>query len=316
MIDMTNPNKPHRSPKLFIMGECLVDIVVDPFGKQHRLFGGSPANIAVNTHQLGMNPIICSALGRDEHGEYLFQTLKARSLSTDFIQWSKLRTSKVEMNQTGGSPHPTFFRGCDHDLTLTDAMIDAVKAADVLHFSYWPLTREPAKKTLFDLIDVARESGTKIAFDPNIHPDLMTDETISQEALFALLSKVDVIKPSLDDAYRLFGERADKETYMSRFEQFGIDLILMTLGKDGVFVSEKGHRSHYPTHARTVIDSTGAGDAFWSGFYGGYLHGRTIAFSVALAQTTSALALKQIGAITDLPSLEFLTAYVEKDVKL
>ena len=187
MTNLANKSTNYHEPTLFIVGECLVDVVVDALGKHHRLFGGSPANIAVNTHQLGLKPLICATIGYDDHGAYLLDTLKARGLITDFIQRSHLRTSKVVVNQTSGSPLPTFYRGCDYEIHLTEAMLEAVKSADVLHFSYWPLTKEPAKKTLMQLIDVAKAHGTKIAFDPNVHPDLSTHESITREALLALL---------------------------------------------------------------------------------------------------------------------------------
>jgi fructokinase len=119
----------------------------------------------------------------------------------------------------------------------------------------------------------------------------------------------------LDDAARLFDVEATKEVYMDKFEALGINLIMMTLGKDGVYVSHKKHRKHYPTYAKKIIDSTGAGDAFWSGFYGGYLNQYNLEDSIMLAQIASGFALRQIGAITDLPRIDDLAQYITKDVQ-
>lgn len=305
-----NYNKIIKSD-LFLIGETLVDIYIDYQGNQHILFGGSPANICVNTKQLGLNPILCSSIGNDHHGQFLQSKLNEYHINQAFITQCKGSTSTVKMNQTSASPIPLFKRGCDYQISLSSQMIQAVKDAKIFHFSFWPLTKEPAKTTVLELIKVAKENHTIVSFDPNIHKDLIGDDSISQDELMRILKAVDIIKPSLDDLERLFKQHLSKADYMSKLETFDIDLIMMTLGKDGVYVSYNKQRTLYPTKTKTVIDSTGAGDAFWAGFYAGYLNHYSIKDSINLAQTASAFALKQIGTIIDFPDVENLNKLIK-----
>jgi sugar/nucleoside kinase (ribokinase family) len=295
-----------KKSDLLLIGEALVDIFIDNQNQKHLLFGGSPANICINTKQLGLNPRLCSSIGKDSYGNLLLSKLESYHIDTSLVHRCSGKTSSVMVNQTEDSPVPTFYRGCDFNIELTDSLIESVKSTKILHFSYWPLTKEPSKSTVLTLIDIAKKNNTLISFDPNIHKDIINDDSITEKDLISVLKKVDIIKPSLDDLARLFGLDATLDVYMDKLESLDINLIMMTLGKNGVYVSHNKKRKHYPTYVKKVIDSTGAGDAFWSGFYGGYLNQYSIEDSVMLAQITSGFALKQIGAIIDLPHIDHL----------
>ena len=58
------------------------------------------------------------------------------------------------------------------------------------------------------------------------------------------------------------------------------------------------------TLATEVVDTTGAGDAFWSGFYTAIVKGYTIRQALTLGFAVSAYKLKYTGAVVDLPKLE------------
>lgn len=286
---------------VFICGEILIDIIEDYGGEEHRLFGGSPGNIAINTTQLGLKTKLFAAISHDHLGRALKQTLTFYNVDTSLLLEVERPQSYVKLKQTATTPIPTFSRGSDFILQCKDDVVEALQQSKIFHFSYWPLTREPSKSTVLSLINHAKDAGTLVSFDPNLHEALLHEDSISTPMLHALLSKVDIIKPSLDDASRLLGEGKTKEEYMTEFENFGIPLILMTLGKDGVYTSYHKTRTLFPTQAKNIVDATGAGDAFWSGLYSGLVEGLPLDHTVHLAQSVSALVLQALGAITPLP---------------
>jgi len=51
----------------------------------------------------------------------------------------------------------------------------------------------------------------------------------------------------------------------------GTRLVCLTLGGEGSYVLGDGANFHLPVNPIEVVDSTGAGDAFWSGFLSAYL---------------------------------------------
>ena len=116
---------------------------------------------------------------------------------------------------------------------------------------------------------------------------------------------MDVIKPSVDDAERLFGYGTTDE-YIKKFIDLGAKLVIMTLGEDGLIASDGKETFKLDSIANEVVDTTGAGDAFWSGFYAAIIKGYDVKEAIKLGNASSAYKLKYTGAVVDFPSLEDL----------
>jgi len=78
----------------------------------------------------------------------------------------------------------------------------------------------------------------------------------------------------------------------------------MTLGGEGAIVSNGKETIRFNTLASEIADTTGAGDAFWSGFYTAAIKGYRIKDSLELGFAVSAFKLKHVGALVNLPELE------------
>ena len=105
----------------------------------------------------------------------------------------------------------------------------------------------------------------------------------------------------------LFRSLFGKDTIDNQIDKFlglGAKLVIMTIGKAGAVVSNGCERIKIPTLATDVVDATGAGDAFWSGFYASIIKGYTVKEALYLASAVSAYKLKFLGAVVELPSIE------------
>ncbi len=296
-----------KSFDLVTFGETLIDVIAGDDQKTHHLVGGSPSNIAINVQQLGKKVAFVGAVGHDEHADLIRSTFNTYGLSGAYLKKMEGPTTEVHINQSDGSPVPHFKRGADFYIPYTDDLEKLIRSTKIFHFSYWPVSEEPARTTLLKCLAVAKEEGVMIAFDPNLHPGLNGPNAPTFETLEAILRQVDFIKPSLDDAARLFNMTLSPDEYMDRFEAYDIPLIILSLGKDGVLISDQKKRITLESKAVTVIDTTGAGDAFYSGFYASLLHGNSILDAAHDAQKVSAIVLNQIGALTQLPTIESIT---------
>jgi len=300
-----------RTHDLLLLGETLVDINTKPSGEVRKSFGGSCANIAINCRRLGFEANLCAALGNDKEGKFLLKTMQRHGINTSCVNTVEARTSEVYLRTGQLPPKPRFLRQADYQITYTHELKTLIQNSKIFHFSYWPLTKEPAKSVLLKALKDAVDANLVIAFDPNIHPDLLSDESLMLDDLTGLLESVDIVKPSLDDAARLFGSGLSKSNYMDRFEALGIPIVLMTMGSEGVYVSHHGRRVHVPTKPVEIIDPTGAGDAFWAGFYAGLLQNLPLEHVLKHAQRIGATPVGQIGALAKLP--HFSRIMNEKD---
>lgn len=308
-IDIKKTND--KKYDIVTIGEVLVDMIsteyTDGFdcNTYKKFFGGSPANIAMNVKKLGINSTIICSVGRDALGFFLVSEMKKQGLDTSYVQIVDAPTSMVLLNKSKASPVPIFYRRADYQIVFQKSMEELIKKSKIVHFSTWSLSKEPSRSTVEKIIELAKGNGAIIGFDPNYHPALWEDEYDGVSYVKRIIKDVDLIKPSVDDAKRLFGDGTTDE-YIKKFIALGAKLVIMTLGEDGLIASNGKKTFRLNSIADEVVDTTGAGDAFWSGFYAAIIKGYNLKEAIKLGNASSAYKLKYTGAVVDFPSLEDL----------
>ena len=312
MFNFSNTIKFQDKPNdIFTIGEILVDMISDDYDtnftckKYSRFFGGSPANITMNIKRLGGNPVITSCVGNDGLGDFLVNNLKKNNINTELINRVNNSTSMVLVTKSKETPLPIFYRSADYNLEYTSEIDSTLKNSKIVHFSCWPISQAKSRKMIEKVIEEARKNDVLIGFDPNYHEMIWEEGHDGIEYIKSLIGKVDIIKPSEVDAERIFGADTP-ENHVKKFIQCGAKLIIMTLGKDGAIVSNGIETIKFKTLATEVVDTTGAGDAFWGGFYTAMTSNYTLKEALNIGFATSAFKLKHLGAIAELPSIEEL----------
>ncbi|WP_067843036.1 carbohydrate kinase family protein [Amphibacillus sediminis] len=306
---------PDKTIDVLAIGEILVDMIstdYDDVNHQFQAyFGGSPANIVMNVNRLGGTAKICAAVGDDRFGDFLTRHLTRQKMDTTLIQQVKQSTSMVVVNKSKGTPLPIFYRGADYRIQLTEELSQALKQAKIVHFSSWPISNLRSRQVIKQALMLAREAGALVCFDPNYHQSLWDDSEDGRAIMKEMIGQVDIIKPSEDDAERLFGPDTP-ENQIDKCHQLGCRFVIMTLGKEGAIVSDNGEKTYYHTRAEKVVDTTGAGDAFWSGFYCGITQGETVEKALEIGFLTSAYKLNFTGAVVELPHYKTLLECADK----
>jgi len=302
MYCFDNPIETARRPiDVLCVGELLVDLIAADYGPMlecdsfQRFSGGSPANIASNAMRLGMTAAVAAAVGADGLGDFLLASLVEAGLDASLVQRVEESTSLVLITKSRDAPIPVFYRGADYRFVMTPDLEARLLESTILHFSCWPLSMEPARSCVKSMIRDARSNRSIICCDPNYHPSIWKDRSEALAFFEASSPGIDVIKPSEDDADRLFGAD-DPERHIRRFLDMGAKLVIMTLGEKGAMASDGKETREYPSLADEVVDTTGAGDAFWAGFYAGLIGKRSVDCAIRLGMAVSAIKLRGVGA--------------------
>ena len=295
------------------VGELLIDMISDVYddavncSSYSRFFGGSAANLALNTNKLGLHSRVASAVGKDGFGSFLIRQLEHEGIPTDCIQVTEEATSMVVVTKSRTTPLPIFYRGADFQLRYTPELEQAAKQTKIVHFSCWPISREPSRSTVGQILSAARAEGALIGFDPNYHPGIWTRGEDGIAWVKSIIGQVDVVKPSKDDADRLFGADTP-DNHLARFLDLGAGLVILTMGADGALVSNGTDKLHVASVATDVVDATGAGDAFWAGFYSGIINRLTLTDAVRFGMEVSAYKLRCVGPVREYPDIYQLAA--------
>lgn len=298
---------------ILTIGDLLVDMISSEYDDHaacdtyNRYFGGSPSNIAMNAHKLGIRSLVASAVGNDGMGKFLMNHLHTAGIDTRCIQQVDHSTSMVVVTKSKSSPIPIFYRGADYHLQFNPMLQESVMNSRIIHFSCWPISRNPARSTIERVIEEAKKHNILIGFDPNYHPMIWQSGEDGVDYVKSIIRHADIVKPSEDDAERLFGA----DTYENQIEKFlelGAKLVILTLGAEGAIASNGVETVTFRTYADEVVDTTGAGDAFWSGFYSALVKQYTVKEAMELGFAVSAHKLKYTGAVVELPRLEQIKA--------
>jgi fructokinase len=210
----------------------------------------------------------------------------------------QVHTSVIFVSKTRGTPDFQPRRDGDYKLRPDEIPQAAISAAQIVHTSTWPLSREPSRSAILKSLQAASDQGKIISFDPNYSPVVWPDHRMAQDVMRHIYRYVTITKASLDDAHRFFGPGHSPHDYVQMFHDLGPKTVVLTMGKEGSLISEEdGLLSHLPTRPVEIVDATGAGDAFWAGFLVAMLDGHPLKRCLLFAREVAELKLQTVGPL-------------------
>ena len=288
------------------LGEILIDLIsvekadsLRAASTFRRYLGGSPANLALNVSRLGRKAAIVGKIGAGPFGRFLKDGLEQGGVDTDYVVMDpQVHTSVIFVSQTSGTPDFQPRRDADYKLRPDEIPLAAVSAAQIVHTSTWPLSREPSRSALLQAVRIAGQEGKTVSFDPNYSPVVWPDRQEAQRVMREFYRHVTLTKASLDDARRFFGAGRTPHEYIQMFHELGPKTVVFTMGAEGSLISEEGRLlGRLPARPVEVKDATGAGDAFWAGFMVALLDGNPLERCLLFAREVVELKLRTIGPL-------------------
>ncbi|MBY0096138.1 aminoimidazole riboside kinase [Mesobacillus maritimus] len=303
---------------LITLGEALIDFIpVDSTNLTYQKSpGGAPANVAVGAARLGMRSAFIGKLGQDVLGEFLVGTLSNYGVNVSSISFTdSYRTNLVfvTLDSTGERSFSFFVKeSADLFLEKTDVNEEIFKNHKIFHFGTISMLQNPVREATLKAIEYAKQHGLIVSFDPNVRLSLWKDENVLRETIFSVLPDVDVLKLSDEELLFLTGTE-NPEVIAEWIKEYDLSLVFLTKGAEGSIVFTKSGSMKVDALKVHTVDTTGAGDAFVSGFL--YcLNEREmdlaaitieeVAEIAKFASVSGGLAASEKGAMTALPTLE------------
>jgi len=291
---------------LLAIGETLVDFIsveqtdwLRNATTFRRYLGGSPANIAVNVAKLGGEAAVISKTGIGAFAQFAKSELQRHGVAVDYlIMDHRNRTTVAFVSSTSGRPDFEIARSGDYLLRPEEVPEEAVERARIVHASTFALSREPCRSAVRKVFRLAHEGEKMVSLDPNYSNRIWPNHKEARGVLKEMYRYVDITKPSLDDAARIFGREHEPEHFIQMFHDIGAEKVILTMGEEGVLISESGNLlGHVPARPVEVRDATGAGDAFWAGFLISMLDGNPLVRCALFARELVELKLQRVGPL-------------------
>ena len=265
--------------------------------------GGKGANQAFAVGKLGGDVTMLGAVGRDEYGAKLIESLKGAGVKTDYVIIEDQTSSGMALISVDkeGENSIVVIAGANNVISVEDieAALPLILRSDIVI-----LQLEIPFETVLYAAKVAKREGKYVVLDPAPIPNDFSME---------LLHYVDVILPNETELDMLTGSN-DKSTLNIRVEKlqrvYDVDVIV-TLGGKGVYLSykEAGDLS-LPARKVELVDSTAAGDAFTAAFSYYRAEGNSMVEAVRFARDVSGLVVTRKGAQSSIPSLEEVQNFI------
>lgn len=298
------------------IGEVLIDFIgheinnsINRTKDYHRFLGGSPTNVAVNASRLGLQSVLVATCGQDGLGDYIIRKLKASGVQTDYILKSEEKpTSVIFVSKSTDTPDFIPYREADCEIALSQIPNELLSQARIFHTTCFALSKNPARETILNRAEKAKELGLEISIDLNFSERIWPNRTEAFDIIKRYLATGPLVKISEDDCYRLFASMKSEDFIFDFFHSMGAKTICLTKGKKGVALSDlsKGLFFQKAFPINEVKDTTGAGDAFWTGFLYAQLNQKSLEESITIAQKLAGIKLQNVGRLPDGINIESL----------
>ena len=302
------------------MGELLIDFTMNGESEQgNNMFeacpGGAPCNVLAMLNKLGKKTAFLGKVGQDQFGVLLKNTLDESGIDTSNLKMDADVNTTLAFVHTfpDGDREFSFYRNPGADMRLTADEIDAefLKKAKLFHFGTLSMTHEGVREATKKALNIAKENGLLISFDPNLRPPLWSSLELAKEQMEYGFQFCDILKISDNEIQFVSGKEDYDEGIQYLQEKYHIPLILLTLGKDGSRAYYKDMRVERSGFKMDTIETTGAGDTFCGSSLNYLLeHGienlteEQLGEMMTFANAAAALITTRKGAIRSMPEKE------------
>lgn len=268
--------------------------------------GGNAANVAIGLSRLGIRTALAAEFGDDELSPIILGGLDKENIDKTYI----IKTPHTPSSLTVGIDF-------QQDRTL---FVHHVKRQHKFHFSimrdaklvYLTSLGEDWETPYRETIEMLNQSSAILAFNPG-SLQLHTGKEMVQ----AVMKRSDILFLNKEEAeLLLFNEEAkdvkNSQTYilslMQQLQKQGPKTIVITNGANGAYaLDEQGKDYFLAPIPVVVVEKTGAGDAFTTGFLAAWYTRHKIEDAMGWGARNAASVIGKVGAEAGLLTLQQIT---------
>lgn len=261
------------------------------------MLGGKGANQIAAAGRLGAKTMFISMVGeQDPNNEILFADLKWAGVNTDYIGTVPETSSGSAFVCVEESGQNTVIIHAAANAAITPAVIDKNKRcfelADICmtEFAVPVDTCEYAMK-------LAKKNGKTTIVNPAPYADISIE----------FYRYMDIITPNEIEAADFCGFPVTDEESASEacafFHRKGVKNVVITMGSQGVFVSDGKKTLIIPCRKVNAIDTSGAGDSFNGAFAYACSMKKDIFTAARFGNAAASLSVQKKGTARSMPTL-------------
>ena len=321
---------------ILCLGEILYDCLAEQVGKPLAEVtswtaypGGAPANVACAVTKLGTTAGFIGCVGNDTPGDELVKLLQVEGVNTTGIQYHSVAPTRqvYVLRSTSGDRSFAGF-GKHSPAHLADAYLDSSQLperlfaeAEFLVLGTLELAYPESRKAVFRALELADIYNLKIVVDVNWRPMFWLDPDSAVPLIQKMWRYVDFLKLSAEEAEWLFDTK-DAGAIAHRLNS--VEGVVVTDGGTGdISYCLNDYEGKVTPFAVSVVDTTGAGDAFVAGLVhqlaqrgiSSLNDASTVKEIVTYACAVGALTTTKPGAIAAQPTAKEVAVFLQEQLQ-
>lgn len=264
--------------------------------KADILLGGNAANVSVGVSRLGLNTAIIAEIGRDEFAQKIIRNLRNEKVDISNITQTDGQQSSFStiINFKG---ERTIFS--EHVKRLHDFNFENISTKWIYLTSLGEEWQNAYSKTL----NFVKEKRCLLAFNPGTLQIKSGKKDIED-----VLSATNLLFVNREEAMAILninpeasGQISNLDSLLTNLQKLGPKIVVITDGRIGSFaIDDKRNISKKDIIQAEVVEKTGAGDAYSSGFLSALINNKSIQEAMEWGTKNSASVVSRIGAQTGL----------------
>lgn len=249
--------------------------------------GGGGTNSAVAFSRLGLKTGWIGRVGDDDNGKRILDELERENIK--FLGYKGGVTGYSVILDAIESDRTIFtFKGCNDDLSYRKIKKPETK------WMYFSSMMDKSFKTIKKMSYHANIHNLKIAFNPSLY---LAKKGVRY--LKPVLRNTEILIFNKEEAQAMLNTNSENQFQMLHdIHKLGPKIIIITDGKHGAHCLDTIEKHFYSIKPEKVKirETTGAGDAFASGFVAGKILGKDTEYSLRLGMLNAESVIKHKGA--------------------
>jgi sugar/nucleoside kinase (ribokinase family) len=287
-----------RPPRLLVVGDIAWDVFMRPtgdlvwgadvMGHVDLMPGGSAANVAVWARRLGAEVTLVGLVGADRFGDLMRAHLDAEGVADFVRRVPGGETMRIGVVVRRDAEH-AFVTDHSHPprLTAEDLPVSLLDRADAVFFNGYSVFMAGSASFAASLLAEARRREVLVTFDPS---SFSLIRGYGAARLLDEVGHLDILLANGDEAGALMPNRPESDLLLHA------SLTVVKRGAQGATALHDGPPVSVPAEPITVVDTTGAGDAFDAAFLVEYLAHRDLGRALAAANRLGGHVASRLGA--------------------
>lgn len=252
------------------------------------LLGGNACNAAVGLSRLGLKSGLFAEIGKDEFAQTILSSLARENVATEFVQKTKDKATSLSIIINFQKERTIFSQHVQREHNFSFENIST-------KWIYLTSLGNKWTKAYEKTVGFAKKTGAKIAFNPGT---LQLEK--GYEYIKNILEKTEILFVNKEEAAKVISIKykvLSIKELLTQLQKLGPKIVVITDGKNGSFaIDEKGNILEHEIVQAEVVEKTGAGDAYSSGFLAAFLHNQSIADAMKWGAKNSASVIGKVGA--------------------